>query len=115
MATELTQRQWVLVMGKNPSHFKKEKHCPDTHAVLDGQALCPNHPVENVSWSDAQNFVDALNSAFGPSSCSGESERPGRLFSPADGSGVGARRPSGERNRLPFRRRPRGLGGLRLV
>ena len=30
MATEVTQRQWVLVTGFNPSHFKNPKDCPDS-------------------------------------------------------------------------------------
>jgi formylglycine-generating enzyme required for sulfatase activity/predicted Ser/Thr protein kinase len=42
--TEVTQRQWVAVMGSNPSSFK-------------GDDL----PVERVSWNDAQDFIDKLN------------------------------------------------------
>lgn len=42
--TEVTQAQWQALMGGNPSHFK-------------GADL----PVENVSWGDAQAFVDTLN------------------------------------------------------
>ena len=44
--TEVTQGQWKRVMGNNPSHFK---NCGDT---------CP---VEEVSWNDAQEFVQKLN------------------------------------------------------
>jgi formylglycine-generating enzyme required for sulfatase activity len=40
-----TQAQWTSVMGNNPSHFK-------------GDDL----PVENVSWEDAQRFLQTLNS-----------------------------------------------------
>jgi formylglycine-generating enzyme required for sulfatase activity len=45
---ELTQAQWIAVMGSNPSYF------------LDG-----NHPVEMVSWNDVQTFITALNTATG--------------------------------------------------
>ena len=43
---EVTQEQWRAVLGDNPSHFTD---CGDT---------CP---VENVSWDDAQAFIEALN------------------------------------------------------
>lgn len=42
--TEVTQAQGQQVMGSNPSHFKGD-----------------NLPVEQVSWDDAQAFVDKLN------------------------------------------------------
>ena len=43
---EVTQGQWRAVLGDNPSHFTD---CGDT---------CP---VENVSWEDAQAFIEELN------------------------------------------------------
>lgn len=44
--TEVTQGVWKAVMdGNNPSAFKAGD----------------NFPVENISWDDAQNFVDRLN------------------------------------------------------
>jgi formylglycine-generating enzyme required for sulfatase activity len=42
--TEVTQSQWVAVMGSNPSNFKGR-----------------DNPVDNVSWDDAQNFCSSLN------------------------------------------------------
>ena len=42
--TEVTQAQWVEVMGSNPSRFR-------------GAEL----PVENVSWLDCQAFITRLN------------------------------------------------------
>jgi formylglycine-generating enzyme required for sulfatase activity len=41
---EVTQAQWRAVMGSNPSRFR-------------GDRL----PVEQVSWNDAQNFIQGLN------------------------------------------------------
>jgi formylglycine-generating enzyme required for sulfatase activity len=45
---EVTQAQWQAVMGNNPSHFKD---CGS------------NCPVEEVSWNDAQAFLNKLNEA----------------------------------------------------
>ena len=42
---EVTEEQWQAVMGNNPSNFKD----------------CPNCPVEQVSWDDAQKFVQRVN------------------------------------------------------
>ncbi|GHU93684.1 hypothetical protein FACS1894156_0870 [Bacteroidia bacterium] len=47
---EVTQAQWKLIMGSNPSYFKGD-----------------NLPVENVSWNDAQTFISRLNAATGKS------------------------------------------------
>ena len=40
---EITQAQWKAVMGSNPSGFKGN-----------------DHPVENISWSDAREFCKKL-------------------------------------------------------
>jgi formylglycine-generating enzyme required for sulfatase activity len=48
--TEVTQKQWQAIMGDNPSGFKD---CGDK---------CP---VERVSWNDAQEFIDRLNTKTG--------------------------------------------------
>jgi len=45
--TEITQGQWQAVMGTKPSHFR---YCG---------SICP---VEQVSWNDAQAFIEKLNS-----------------------------------------------------
>lgn len=44
--TEVTQAQWTLLMGKNPSSHKR---CGE------------NCPVEQVSWDDVQKFIQELN------------------------------------------------------
>lgn len=48
--TEVTQAQWRAVMGKNPSGFSQ---CGE------------NCPVETVSWSDVQLFIEKLNAKTG--------------------------------------------------
>lgn len=47
--SEVTQRQWVAVMGNNPSSNKG----------------CDDCPVENVSWDDAQEFARKASQASG--------------------------------------------------
>jgi formylglycine-generating enzyme required for sulfatase activity len=46
--TEVTQAQWVAVMGSNPSKFKGG-----------------NNPVDSVSWNDIQDFLINLNMKVG--------------------------------------------------
>jgi formylglycine-generating enzyme required for sulfatase activity len=50
--SQITQKQWVSVMGYNPSYHQ-------------GDDL----PVENVSWYDAQNFISRLNALTGKYYC----------------------------------------------
>jgi formylglycine-generating enzyme required for sulfatase activity/tetratricopeptide (TPR) repeat protein len=44
----ITQALWQTIMGNNPSHFKGE-----------------NHPVDQVSWEDVQEFIANLNERTG--------------------------------------------------
>ena len=46
---EVTQAQWKVVMGNNPSNFTG----------------CDDCPVENVSWNDVQDFIRKLNAQTG--------------------------------------------------
>ncbi len=46
---EVTQGQWMAVMGTNPSKFQQGD----------------NYPVENVSWEDVQKFIRNLNKKTG--------------------------------------------------
>ncbi len=48
--TEVTQKQWRSVMGRNPSQFSK---------------FGDDHPVEQVNWHDAQEFVQKLSKKTG--------------------------------------------------
>jgi formylglycine-generating enzyme required for sulfatase activity len=43
---EVTQREWIALMGSNPSKFKE---------------CGVNCPVDNVSWNDAREFIRRLN------------------------------------------------------
>lgn len=52
--TEVTQGQWVEVMGTNPSYF-------------DDCGL--NCPVEMVSWNDAKSFITTLNTMENRTGC----------------------------------------------
>ncbi len=45
---EVTQKQWVEIMGSNPSYFKSD-----------------GRPVEQVSWDDVQEFISRLNAKTG--------------------------------------------------
>jgi len=44
----VTQKQWVAIMGTNPSYF-----------------IGDNLPVESISWNDAQEFIRRLNDSTG--------------------------------------------------
>lgn len=48
---EVTQEQWEKVMGSNPSFFQGDKVAGDSK----------QHPVENITWKDAQAFIKKLN------------------------------------------------------
>ena len=45
---EVTQEQWIEIMSSNPSHFYGD-----------------NLPVENVNWTDVQEFISRLNARTG--------------------------------------------------
>ena len=50
---EVTQGEWKRVMGTNPSVFQGSRAKDDAD----------RHPVDNVTWDDAQAFVRKLNAA----------------------------------------------------
>ncbi|QDU21310.1 bifunctional serine/threonine-protein kinase/formylglycine-generating enzyme family protein [Urbifossiella limnaea] len=57
---EVTQEEWVKVMGENPSHFSRTGGGKD--AVKDvPDADLKRFPVERVSWEQCQLFVAKLN------------------------------------------------------
>ena len=68
METEVTQKQWFQVMGDNPSYFKREGDCDNWDSR---NKMCPDHPVEQVSWYDVQKFIKELNAFLGLRNCNG--------------------------------------------
>lgn len=58
--TEVTQELWQALMGENPSYFVEKEIFVDW-----GQYITYyddiQRPVEQVTWDECQEFVDALN------------------------------------------------------
>jgi formylglycine-generating enzyme required for sulfatase activity len=59
--TEVTQLQWYYVTVETPSYFRGEEYCKEDWD--EELKICPNHPVEQVSWDDVQRFISKLNDA----------------------------------------------------
>ena len=63
----VTQEQYFQVMKSNPSTFQQPENCSDqilssdNYKVVDGVSLCPHHPLENITYDQAQQFVAKLN------------------------------------------------------
>ena len=70
MPEEVTQLQWLTVMGDNPSRFTEKDHCDNRVLVL-GKGLCPSRPVDSVSWQAAYTFIERLNRIQGLENCQG--------------------------------------------
>ena len=68
---EVTQEQWIAVMGSNPSKQQDPENLPLNRPGQVGRPSQPElptgpgtgskYPVEQVSWNDCQAFLDKLN------------------------------------------------------
>ena len=56
----VTQGQWQALMGSNPSDFSRRGKLQNSVLDISDEEL-KLHPVENVSWFDAQEFIKQLN------------------------------------------------------
>ena len=77
MVTEVTQDQYFLVTGEAPSYFSRPEDCENWDRV---KKICPDHPVERVSWDEAQDFIKKLNASAGIKGCEGVPEDPRGCF-----------------------------------
>ena len=65
-STPVTQKQWVEIMGENPSHFAKgEEHSAILTFHGKDIELQPDHPVENVTWWSTLVFANRLSEKQG--------------------------------------------------
>ena len=76
---EVTQRQWFEVMDDNPSHFSTREYCENYTEFKtergESVGMCPEHPVERVSWSQVKEFLKRLNEKMGFGDCSGREKK----------------------------------------
>ena len=72
MTIEVTQEQWFQVTGRNPSHFKREGDCENWDRV---RGMCPDSPVEGVSWYDVKGYIRKLNELSGLKGCERRASR----------------------------------------
>ena len=73
MDTEVTQKQWFQVTGKKPSYFKRSGDCDNWDRV---NVICPDNPVESVTWYEVQKFIERLNNSMGLRGCKGSPKDP---------------------------------------
>ncbi len=57
---EVTQKEWVEVMGSNPSWFTRNAEGAEAVRILPDDVLM-QLPVERVCWTDCQEFLKKLN------------------------------------------------------
>ena len=77
LTTEVTQEQYFLVTGETPSRFSTSKDCENWDRE---RKICPDHPVEQVSWYDAKEFIRLLNASEGVEGCEGTPEDPSGCY-----------------------------------
>jgi formylglycine-generating enzyme required for sulfatase activity len=65
--TTVTRAQYFEVMAAAPPAWKAENKCLKNDEI--GKISCPNYPAENLSWNDAQAFLEKLNQKESTSAC----------------------------------------------
>ncbi|MCY4643728.1 MAG: SUMF1/EgtB/PvdO family nonheme iron enzyme [Bacteriovoracales bacterium] len=65
MSRPVTQKQWVEVMGNNPSRFSDGKYSTTIEVNGESIRIRRNSPVENVGWQDALKFANRLSKSHG--------------------------------------------------
>ena len=71
MKYEVTQEEYFMVTGTNPSHFNKKRYCQGEGEYVEKTTpngmvgLCRRHPVESVSWDMGMDFIKELNKRAG--------------------------------------------------
>jgi len=64
MKDVVTQEQYALKMGRNPSYFQQEKFGPQSFKIIEANgekiSVLSDFPVENVYWFEAKAYADAL-------------------------------------------------------
>ena len=73
MSHEMTQALYERVMKENPSFFKRRGDCDNWDSI---KKMCPDNPVDRVSWDDTQDFIKELNASVGLKGCKGKPEDP---------------------------------------
>ena len=73
MDTEMTQLQWFLSTGKIPSFFRRSGDC-DNPLYIDSEMMCPQNPVETVSFEEIEEYIKELNDSLGLSRLQWNSE-----------------------------------------
>lgn len=64
MKTEVTQKLYETVMGKNPSYFCRDNENLDEDDLKNLKETTSNYPVESVNWYDTIEFCNALSEMF---------------------------------------------------
>ena len=65
MSTPVTQKQWVEVMGENPSRFSEGENSMVVTLTGKSIRMNPDHPVESITWWSVLEFANRLSEKHG--------------------------------------------------